>query len=407
MPQSPRKGAAKPPAHPWAFRPRFRRNAFGWKSQPAITRVREAVAEIRTVARSDLALAADGAVLFIEKVSGALEQVDSSSGAIGSAVNNAIATLVPIIATASVATAVRAAWLERLFEALQADAIPYIESLGMYWGELCVAPEVASRWADELLDATRHSVGPTRESGAYFKGTTACLSALFHARRFDELLALVGTERMWYYTHWAVKAMVAMGRSAEALRFAETCRNPWSSDRAIDAVCEEILLESGMREEAYRRYGLRANVMTSHLATFRAVMKRYPERAPHAVLMDLVATSPGQEGKWFAAAKDAGFRKEAVALARLSPCDPRTLSRASRDYVSKDPDFALEAGLLALHWLVQGAGYEITSVDVADAYRHTVHAGIAAARLFEVKALIQAVVDAGGPRAAFVAAHVG
>jgi hypothetical protein len=346
-------------------------------------------------------------VLFIEKVSGALEQVDGSSGAIGSAVNNAIATLVPIIATASVATAVRAAWLERLFEALQADAIPYIESLGMYWGELCVAPEVASRWADELLDATRHSVGPTRESGAYFKGTTACLSALFHARRFDELLALVGTERMWYYTHWAVKAMVAMGRSAEALRFAETCRNPWSSDRAIDAACEEILLKSGMREEAYRRYGLRANVMTSHLATFRAVMKRYPERAPDAVLMDLVATTPGQEGKWFAAAKDAGFRKEAVALARLSPCDPRTLSRASRDYVSKDPDFALEAGLLALHWLVQGAGYEITSVDVADAYRHTVHAGIAAARLFEVKALIQAVVDAGGPRAAFVAAHVG
>ena len=67
MPQSLRKGAAKPSAHPWAFRPRFRRNAFGWKSQPAITRVREAVAEIRAVTRSDLALAAAGAVLFIEK----------------------------------------------------------------------------------------------------------------------------------------------------------------------------------------------------------------------------------------------------------------------------------------------------------------------------------------------------
>jgi len=82
-------------SHTWAFRARFRRNCFGWKSQPAIVRVKEAVAEIRKVAKRDLGLAADGAVLFLEKVSPALEQVDSSSGSIGTAVNNAIAALVP------------------------------------------------------------------------------------------------------------------------------------------------------------------------------------------------------------------------------------------------------------------------------------------------------------------------
>ena len=43
----------KAAAHKWEFRPRFRRNAFGWKSQPAIARVKEAVSEIRTVGRSD------------------------------------------------------------------------------------------------------------------------------------------------------------------------------------------------------------------------------------------------------------------------------------------------------------------------------------------------------------------
>ena len=32
--------------HKWAFKARFRARAFGWKSQPALTRVREAVAEI-------------------------------------------------------------------------------------------------------------------------------------------------------------------------------------------------------------------------------------------------------------------------------------------------------------------------------------------------------------------------
>jgi hypothetical protein len=32
--------------HRWQFAARFRRNAFGWRSQPAIERVHEAVAEI-------------------------------------------------------------------------------------------------------------------------------------------------------------------------------------------------------------------------------------------------------------------------------------------------------------------------------------------------------------------------
>lgn len=83
--------------HKWIFFPRFRRNAFGWRSQPALVRVREAVSEIKKAARKDPVMAAEGAVLFLEKVSPALAHVDSSSGSIGTAVNNAIDTLVPII----------------------------------------------------------------------------------------------------------------------------------------------------------------------------------------------------------------------------------------------------------------------------------------------------------------------
>lgn len=79
-----------PPArlrYKWRFSTRFRRHAFGWQSQPAITRVKEAVSEIQVVARHDQLLAAEGAVLLLERLSPALEHVDSSSGAIGSAVN--------------------------------------------------------------------------------------------------------------------------------------------------------------------------------------------------------------------------------------------------------------------------------------------------------------------------------
>ena len=86
-----------PPAHKWQFAPRFRRNAFGWKSAVPIQRIKEAVSEIKQVARKEPLLAAEGAVLFFEKLSPALMHVDSSSGALGTAVNRAIETLVPII----------------------------------------------------------------------------------------------------------------------------------------------------------------------------------------------------------------------------------------------------------------------------------------------------------------------
>ena len=69
--------------HKWTFRSRFRKRAFGWRSQPAVKRVKEAVAEIKKVVCKDLILGAEGAVLFLEKVLPALEQVDSSSGGAG------------------------------------------------------------------------------------------------------------------------------------------------------------------------------------------------------------------------------------------------------------------------------------------------------------------------------------
>ena len=101
--------------HAWHFAPKFRRGAFGWRSDLPIQRVKEAVSEIKAMARKDPVLAAEGAVILLEKLSPALEQVDSSSGAIGSAVNQAIETLVPIIAAASVDVGVRQRWLQRLW----------------------------------------------------------------------------------------------------------------------------------------------------------------------------------------------------------------------------------------------------------------------------------------------------
>ena len=215
---------AKASAHKWEFKARFRRHAFGWKSQPAIQRVKQAVSEIRKVARHDLLLAAEGAVTLLERLSPALEHVDSSSGAIGAAVNNAIAELVPIIAKAPADPTTREAWLERLWEAHEADQIPYIETLADYWGELCASKEVASAWADRLLGITRMALSPDKSLRGHFHGTDACLSALYRAERYAEIVDILQVDTIWPYKRWAVKALAAMGRKAEAIRYAESCR---------------------------------------------------------------------------------------------------------------------------------------------------------------------------------------
>jgi hypothetical protein len=363
-------------SHKWAFAARFRRGAFGWKSALPIQRLKEAVTEIRQVARGEPMVAAD--VSLLEKLSPALEQVDSSSGAIGTAVNRAIDALVPVIAGVDVPAPVRTRWLERLFDALQDDRMPYIEQLGDRWGDLCASAAIASAWADRLLPVTARVMG-AEGVGEHFVGTTACLSALNAAQRHEELLALVNGARLnwWGYRQYGVDALIALGRPAEALRYAEASRGLNAPAAAIARKCEAILLSSGMIDEAYRRYAIEANQATTYLATFRAIAKKYPDRSPDSILHDLVASSPGAEGKWFAAAKDAGLLDLAASLAMRGPADPRTLTRAARDFAQRKPEFAVACGTAALHWMAAGFGYEITGSDVLDAYDALADAALA------------------------------
>jgi tetratricopeptide (TPR) repeat protein len=379
----------------WEFTQRFRRGAFGWKSQLAIRRVRQAVSEIKTVGRHDPALAAEGAVLFLERVSPALEHVDSSSGAIGTAVNHAVEELVAIIGGAPVSASAREGWLERLWEAHAADAIPYIERLGDFWGDLCASPEIASAWADRLVGIVKMALSPDPKLRGYFHGTTACLSALFRARRHEEILALVDQDpiRFWPYREWGARALAALGRPDEAIAYAEASRGMNAHPIAIATSCEAILLAAGRVDEAYRRYALVATRGTSYLATYRALARKYPQKPPEQLLRDLVATTPGDEGKWFATAKELGLFDEAIRLANQGPCDPKTLTRAARDFTDRRPEFAVEAGVAALRWLVAGHGYEITSADVWSAYTNTMKAAEKAGRIAEVRDRIRKLVE--------------
>lgn len=363
-------------SHPWEFQQRLLPGSYGRDSRLAARDVKAAVAEIKKVARKEARLGAEGALLFLEVVSPAIASVNGSSGAIGSTTEKAVKTLVAIFADAPLETEVREAWLERIWVAYLKDTVPYIESLADYWGELCKSKALASTWADRLLEESRDAWGPDPATYRFFRGTKVCLSALEHAERYEDILDLLGRApfSMWYFSQHGVRALAALGRVDEALHYAIEHRGLNGDPIAMARTCEEVLRNAGRVDEAYERFGLEAHKAHTNLAWFKAVVKTYPHKSQAEVLADLVALTPGREGSWFAAACSAGFYDEALQLARQSPCAPQTLTRAARDMEAKRPEFAREAGMAALHVLVEGAYYSVTGDDVKAAYTHTMKA---------------------------------
>ena len=270
----------------------------------------------------------------------------------------------------------RNGWI-RLWEAFNDDGVGYLDVLGERWGDVCGTPEVASGWADELLPIVQRTwEGAEQGASSYFNGTDACLSCLLAAGRHGELLDLIemAPYLSWGYRRFGVEALVAMGKKGEALKYARASRGLNDRQTVIDGACEGILLSSGLYEEAYRQYGLTVNRGGTNLATFRNIAKKYPMKEKTRILEDLIASTPGEEGKWFATAKTLGMLPLALKLAHLSPCDPRTLNRAARDYLEKEPKFTLGVAIASLQWLTEGWGYEITALDVYGAYDYAMKA---------------------------------
>lgn len=395
----------------WAFRARFRSGTFGWNgSRLAIERIGEALTEIRAVARHDPAGAAEGAVLFLEKLSPALGNVDSSSGALGNAAHAAVQGLVVLIGAALVGRAERRRWLNRLYEAIQADDPPYIESLGDHWGMLCATEDLASEWADQLLPPLRDALSSrTRGAYAYFPGTTLCYSALFKAGRHDELLQVLGMEPhpIFPYAIWGARVLAHRGKVDDAIEYLRDHSGKSTSEQAIARFAEELLLKADRRSEAFDRFALLANQGNSNLSTFRALAKKYPEIEAAKLLDRLVESTPAEPGKWFATAKTLKMFDRARQLAWASPCDPRTLVRAARDHRVAHPEFAMQCAMAALHWMSMGHGYELTGMDVVEAHQLATDVAGASLQAEQVKVSIEQSLDPGRPMAIWMRRALG
>lgn len=178
------------PKHSWKFKSHFRREAYSWKGTSlASKRMREAVSEIKKVSKNDASLAGGGVIELFVRLYPALMQIDSSSGALGTAMNKTIDQLLPILIQANWDMNTRGKWLEILFEAIQNEGWGIFDDLRDHWGEICVYEGLAHLWADRLIPIVKD----IWSSGEYshFVGTDMCLSCLVYTRRYDELNELL------------------------------------------------------------------------------------------------------------------------------------------------------------------------------------------------------------------------
>jgi hypothetical protein len=231
----------------WAFQPRFRAKAYGWRgSKLAVERLREAVSEIQKAGRTDALLAADGAVLLFTRLWPALQQIDGSSGVLGSAVHWTQEELLPLVTAAPADRKTRKRWLERLWAAIEEDGVDYLAPVQDRWGELCGSAELASLWADRLVEVVRGALSgrvlSEPDSVGYSSATSVCLSSLLAAGRHEEIFELLGLERFpfWHYRKFGVAALEKEGRLEEALQFAEASRGLNQPDRLISEVCARL-----------------------------------------------------------------------------------------------------------------------------------------------------------------------
>jgi hypothetical protein len=362
--------------HKWAFKSRFRAHAYGWRgSALASKRLKEAVGEIKAVAKSDRVLAGEGTVSLIERLWSALEDIHTSSGALGSVVHHTLDDLIPILISAAADMETRSSWLERLFQAVMDDGVQYLAPVEDRWGEIAVYPELMEDYAERLRGMIQR-VWVEEPPGGHVIGTTICLSCLLETGRYGDLMELLACARArwWHWHRFGAEALARQGMWDAAIAYADACRGPHGNDdRRIDRFCEDVLIKSGRTEEAYRRYGLTTVTGPTYLSMYRETVKRYPDRDRRQLLLDLIEAR-GQRGKWFAAAKDAGFVDIALLCARDFTAEPATLVRAARVFAAKEPKFAAEIGLLALERLLNGSGYDPGVSLVQEAFGHLMSA---------------------------------
>lgn len=328
------------------------------------TQVKLALSELKQAARKEPALAFVGCLSLMERLGPAGTEFDD-------VLANMLSWLPQVMKRAKPNAELLLEWQNRLYAAFTNNP-ERLAAVGLNWGKFCSTKPSASSWADRIRKDLTAGWIPTHLVRPY-------LASLLVAERYTEILSTLDElpHQRWEDRLLGVAGLAASGETEQALEYAKRFAD--LTDRTqLAACCEQLLIAAGRKEEAYTRYALVASEAPTYVAWFRAIRKKYPERPSTEILQALIAHTPGNDGKWFAAAKDAKLYTEAIALVQRSPADVRTLLRAARSYAESEPNFAMEAGLAALHWMLDAPHFEISNTEVWSAYNATRVASTAA-----------------------------
>ncbi len=369
--------------------------AFAGGDARGLQALREVASELQKQARSLPGEAARGVVEALVSL-GSLPEPDGD-GNLRASVRREVEGLVSML----VRLGARSDELEALWRVYRADEAGALEPLADAWGELCARAGVADAWADRLAS----EVLAIWSEGGDARASRACLAVLLGAGRAREVLELLALRPVgiWPERRFGVRALAALGDVDGAIAYAqESNLLGHAYAQEIAQVCEGVLLTAGRREEAFRDYAFLANTRQNCLQTFRALAERYPERARDQLLAELIARSPGQEGRWFATARSLRFYELALEIAQRSACDPRTLNRAAAERLSGDPHFAVEVALASLRWIADDQGHAIDGQDVYDAFDLAMQGAALLGAESAVQARVRAICEQSRPSAEWV-----
>ncbi|MHB0981091.1 MAG: hypothetical protein ACYC5Q_13670 [Thermoleophilia bacterium] len=354
---------APPPKHSWTFTRHFRAHAYGWKaSRLAAKRLREAVTEIRAVARKDPGLGMEGAVVLLERFVGAVCGVDDSWGILGTGFSRELGRLEPVLSALGVDADTRLSLLRRVLAAWHADE----------YGYLAVLPDVFPRFvagADEarilVVEFERRAEAHDRrseeiqaqEAGWSYAATVERVARDAYRRMATELelgflepdraleLALVHDFHDGGVT--LARTLLSRGRVDDARAVLEAGAASPHSAPDPRQMWFELLAEAGEDEAAYiaGAHWLAANVS---LERFRKVCKGLPGVERPRLARDAMALTPESEkGRWFATLNTLALHEMAGEVARDHAVNPETALRAAVRYGATQPAPAFESYVAA------------------------------------------------------------
>jgi hypothetical protein len=252
---------------------------------------------------------------------------------------------------------------------MQEENYGYYDSLSEQWVALCSESEIMTCWADTFLP-TVNTIFSSNKPGGYFKGTETCLACLFETGRYDEIIEIVQKKAnpLFNFKKYVIKVIVARGDLEKALSMLDEYLKDSNTLYQAAHLGEQLLIEAGRSEEAYKRYTLKLPFQTTGLATLSAIRKKYPAISPQRILSDLIDAEPGNERRYFAAARKIGMIELALEIAEKFNVEPKTLTTACKDYLEKDANLALRFGMMALQSYSSGYGYEPEYSDIQKCY---------------------------------------